>query len=369
MRKYIFILLPFLIIALLSGFLSGWSRLGWNFPMLIIPSSGVTQHGVIMASGFLGSLILLEKIVLLQNRWFLIFPLINAFSVLLFFVDYQFIATIFLLIGSTTMVGLAIYFLLKHNESHHYLFLGGAILSWISNFRFLSSNFYPVILPYLIGFFLLMIVGERLEMTRFLPVSHIKVNILWAMLLAWVIGILFIPFHSKIFPFISTLLSGIALWLLQNDMPKHSIKKAGLHRFVGINLIIAYVWLFLFGIWQVLPFKVAFAYDAFVHLYFIGFVLSMVLAHAPIILPSVLKLGVKPFYSGLYIWVAFMQISLIMRLTGDVSGNFAWRKIGGLFNGVGFIGYLGTLAILMILEVRKASKIKQKKIVSIESLV
>jgi hypothetical protein len=181
------------------------------------------------------------------------------------------------------------------------------------------------------------------------------------MLLTWVVGILLIPFHSKMFPFTSVLLSGIALWLLQNDMPKHSIKKAGLHRFVGINLIIAYLWLSIFGIWQFLPLRTGFAYDAFVHLYFIGFVLAMVLAHAPIILPSVLKLGVKPFHWVLYAWVAIVHSSLIIRLIGDVIENGTWRKIGGLMNGIGFLGYLATVAILMAWETKKSRYINKSK--------
>jgi hypothetical protein len=361
MNKQIFILLPFIVIALLSGLLSGWTRLGWDFPLSVSTSASVAQHGAIMASGFLGSLILLEKIVLLQNRWFLVLPLVNALSVPSFLLDYQTLAMILLLIGSTAMVCVAIYFLLKYSESYHYLLLGGAVLLWIGNFRLLISNFYPATLPYLMGFFLLVIVGERLEMSRFLPVSKFKINVLWTMLLAWVVSILLIPFHSKMFPFTSILLSGIALWLLQNDMPKHSIKKAGLHRFVGINLIIAYLWLSIFGIWQFLPLKTGFAYDAFVHLYFIGFVLAMVLAHAPIILPSVLKLGVKPFHWVLYAWVAIVHSSLIIRLIGDVIENGTWRKIGGLMNGIGFLGYLATVAILMALEVQKIEKMKKKK--------
>ncbi|GAB4185631.1 MAG: hypothetical protein OHK0057_09500 [Thermoflexibacter sp.] len=328
-------------------------RLGWEFPLAVTTSASVTQHGAIMASGFLASLILLEKIVLLHKSWFLLFPFINVLSVPLFLLDFHIVGIICLLIGSTAMVGIAIYFILKYKESYHYLLLGGAVLLWMGNFKLLLNSFYPTTIPFLMGFFLLVIVGERLEMSRFLPVSKFKINILWALIMIWVAGVLFISFHSQFFAFASVLLSLIALWLLQNDMPKHSIKKAGLHRFVGINLIIAYLWLFIFGIWQFLPLKIAFAYDAYLHLFFIGFVLSMVLAHAPVILPSVLKLGVKPFYSGLYVWVSAMQISLIIRIIGDVNGNLAWRKIGGVLNGVGFIGYLAMVAILMILGGRK----------------
>lgn len=362
MKKHIFILLPFILIALLSGLLSGWARLGWEFSLAFTTPTSVAQHGIIMVSGFLGSLILLEKIVFLHNRWFLLLPLINVLSIPLFLFDFQPIAMIFLLIGSTAMVCTAVYFVLQYKESYHYLLLGGTVLLWIGNFKLLINGFYPATLPYWIGFFLLVIVGERLEMSRFLPISRFKINILWTLLLTWIIGILFIPFHSKTFALNSILLSGIAFWLLQNDMPKHSIKKVGLHRFVGINLIIAYLWLFLFGIWQFLPFQTTFGYDAYIHLYFIGFVLSMVLAHAPIILPSVLRLGIKPFHTMMYVWIGIIQISLMIRLISDVTEDTTWRKIGGLMNGIGFVGYLGTVAILMVLGVSKMKFIRKSKI-------
>jgi hypothetical protein len=353
MRKYTFILFPFIAIALLSGLLSGWGRLGWEFPLVVITSAGVAQHGAMMISGFLASLILLEKIVLLHNRWFLLFPLTNALSVPLFLFGYQTIAMISLLIGSTAMVCIAIYFLLQYKAIYHYLLLGGTVFLWLGNFKLWIQNFYPATIPYFVGFFLLIIVGERLELSRFLPVSRLKINTLCGLLLIWIVGVLLISFHSPSFKWVNVLLSLVSLWLLQNDMSKHAIKKAGLHRFVGINLIIAYLWLFLFGIWQIIPIKVAFAYDAFVHLYFIGFVLGMVIAHAPIILPSVLKLGVKPFHWGLYSWIFIIHISVIIRIISNISGNLAWRKIGGLLNGVGFVGYLGTVAILMVLGERK----------------
>jgi len=74
-----------------------------------------------------------------------------------------------------------------------------------------------------------------------------------------------------------------------------------------------------------------FAYDASLHAIFLGFVMSMVFAHAPVIVPAVL--GVKlPYHRGFYIPLALLHASLALRLLGgDLAGNLtAWQWGGGL---------------------------------------
>jgi len=78
----------------------------------------------------------------------------------------------------------------------------------------------------------------------------------------------------------------------------------------------------------------AFYYDATLHSFFIGFVISMIFSHAPIILPAVLKLPVKFYRPVLYAWFWLMQLSLLTRIIADVAIMPTVRKWSGMVNGL-----------------------------------
>jgi len=63
------------------------------------------------------------------------------------------------------------------------------------------------------------------------------------------------------------------------------------------------------------------AHDAMLHAVFLGFVISMIFAHAPVIVPAVLGRSL-PFRPVLYIPLALLHTSLVVRLVGgDAVGN------------------------------------------------
>src|SRR3990172_10195935 len=71
-----FPLLAMAIAALLAGLWSGLLRLGWDLPALGPELAMV--HGPLMACGFLGTLITLERAVALGRRWTYLVPLVTA---------------------------------------------------------------------------------------------------------------------------------------------------------------------------------------------------------------------------------------------------------------------------------------------------
>jgi hypothetical protein len=80
-------------------------------------------------------------------------------------------------------------------------------------------------------------------------------------------------------------------------------------------LMIGYLWLAIAGIVWILagPLDSGTGYDAAVHSVFLGFVMGMILGHAPIILPAVLR--VRLDWSG-WFWLpaVLLEASLILRL-------------------------------------------------------
>ena len=81
------------------------------------------------------------------------------------------------------------------------------------------------------------------------------------------------------------------------------------------------------------------SYDAMLHAIFLGFVFSMIFAHAPIILPTITGLAL-PFQSAFYLHVALLHLSLLLRIAGDL-GQLPWaQRWGGLLNAAAILIFL-----------------------------
>ena len=79
----------------------------------------------------------------------------------------------------------------------------------------------------------------------------------------------------------------------------------------------------------------------------------MIFSHAPIILPAVLKLPVKPFRPVLYIWFAILQASLITRIAADYFIEIEIRRWAGLMNGLIILSFFINMAIIIKTELKQ----------------
>jgi hypothetical protein len=129
-------------------------------------------------------------------------------------------------------------------------------------------------------------------------------------------------------------LAGLTGWLLQHDVARRTVRQRGITRFMAVCLLGGYAWL---GAGAAIAMVTGAAspglvYDAMLHAVFVGFVISMVFAHAPVIFPAVLGLPM-PFHRAFYLHVAVLHLSVILRVAGDlVDGLGRWRVWGGLLN-------------------------------------
>ena len=114
-------------------------------------------------------------------------------------------------------------------------------------------------------------------------------------------------------------------------------------------MLAAYGWLAVAGIlWLTSEFLPGdLVYDAAVHAVFIGFTLSMIFAHAPVILPAVLHRAL-PYHSALYVPVVAVHLGLILRIVSDTQNFVPGHQIGGVVNVVGVLGFLITAVILAV---------------------
>ena len=85
-------------------------------------------------------------------------------------------------------------------------------------------------------------------------------------------------------------------------------------------------------------------YDATRHAVFLGFVMSMVFAHAPVIFPAIL--GRPLIYAPrFYAHVVVLHVSLLVRIVGDLSDDLAWWRVwGGLLNAVALLLFVVNVA-------------------------
>jgi hypothetical protein len=84
-------------------------------------------------------------------------------------------------------------------------------------------------------------------------------------------------------------------------------------------------------------------YDAMLHALFVGFVMSMIFGHAPIIFPSLLNIPF-PYSPALYGPLVLLHGSLVLRFVADLAGQADLRRVGGLLNEVAILLFLMMMA-------------------------
>lgn len=120
---------------------------------------------------------------------------------------------------------------------------------------------------------------------------------------------------------------------------------------MAVSLLLGYIWLGMSGILGVLfgGSTAGFYYDAILHSVFVGFVFSMIFAHAFIIFPTLLDLPTfLPFRSSFYAHLTLLHLSLVLRIIGDILQWPLGRQLGGLFNAIAILLFLGNIVYLSI---------------------
>ena len=349
-NKHIFIL-PLVLLSLLTGIFSGWFRIGWNLP-ISLPSG---EHGALMVGSFLGTLICIERSVSYHNKAALFVPLVNGLSLIFFLLAMPKIAYIFLILGGAGLTGIYYIVYVKHKGIHILIMMAGAMCYLIGSAVLYNSSFYPAVVMWWIAFLFLTITGERLELSRFILLKNkIKKQSVLIFLISLFIVSILLPFHSDLGSSLSAVsMIGSAIWLFKYDMAKHSLKKPGQSFYSGMLLITGYCWLMLTGVFFALGAYLGSFYDASLHAFFLGFVFMMIFAHAPVILPAVLKLGSSPFGKTLYMWYVLLNLTLIFRVSTFIPEVAAYKHWAGMLNGIAILGFFANMIVLAKLARRK----------------
>jgi hypothetical protein len=351
--------LPFVFLAfasLIIGLLAGLTRIGWNIPFNVV----VPEHGAIMVGGFLGTLISLEKIIPLKKPLLYAIPITSGLSVASFLLGMAQAGYILLITASAGLCIALFMYLIANRGLIYLMMLVGAACWLVGNILLMTSNFYALAIPWWMAFVLSIISSERVELMKFLPVTEGNKKFL-AFLLSLFVAASALSFHGLGSIVSGVVLAGICIWLLRYDLIGLTIKKNGLTRFVAVALLTGYFSLLLTALFLLLFNIEPLYYDIIVHLFFIGFVFSMIFAHGPIILPVPIHIGigvsVKPYSKLLYLWLSLIHVSLIMRVAANMLFLIDVRKISGMLTSAAIIGYFMTVAYLVITQTRRNGKV------------
>jgi hypothetical protein len=370
--RFHFPLIALGMLALLTAMWAGLVRLGWNWPVLqpTLPIS----HGPLMVSGFLGTVIGLERAVALStslttqqsHRWTYLGPLLTGLGALALIIGLPgFIGPVLLTLGSLNLV-VVFGLILRIQLAPFTLTMAvGALLWLIGNSLWLLGWPIHTLVSWWSGFLILTIAGERLELGRILRLSGLVQGVFEAIMGLFLAGLVLALFHLDG----GTRLTGaamaaLALWLLRYDVARYTVRKSGLTRFMAICLLAGYGWLGLSGLLSLYFGSVAagFHYDAIQHAVFVGFVISMIFAHAPIIFPAITGKAI-PFSSTFYAHLALLHLSLLLRVTGDLIVWLPGRQWGGLLNVAAILLFM----LNTLLAVRRGGKISIPPKIALQS--
>jgi hypothetical protein len=349
-------LLALALVALLAGLWAGLLRLGLDLPAL--RPALAADHGPLLVLGFLGTQIGLERAVALRRSWPYLAPSAAGAGALWLLVGLPADAGRALLVLAGAVLAGVFVAVHRLQPSRHNTVMGLGALAWTAGAAlWLGGASLPEVVPYLAAFLVLTIVGERLELSRMRRPPARAAWLLLAALAPFIAGVIV----SGWWPDIGVRLAGAglvgqALWLARYDVARRTIRTHGAPRYMAAALIAGYVWLAVAGVVWLAVGRLdggGFGYDAMVHAIFLGFVFSMVFAHAPVIVPAVLGVAL-PYRPALYAPLALLHAGLVVRLLGDATGNVtAWRWGGGL-NELAIVAFLG-LAASSAVRARRAA--------------
>lgn len=328
--------------AALTGVFAGLGRVG----VVVAWGPGyVSHHGPLLVLGTFVTVIGLERAVALGHTWGFIAPSLGALAAAAMLAGFPW-AGWAATASALALVGLNLAIVRRQALAFTWLMLLGSVVLVLGSLLWALGRPVFQVVPTWIGFFVLTIVAERLELSRLVPTprSASVVLVVFASLLACFSCTTSLGVEAGLRPFGLTL-AVTAAWQLRFDLARRTVRRPGIPRFAALGVLLGAAWLLVAGVLLTsmgLP-PAGPIYDAVLHGVFVGYVLSMVFAHAPIILPAVARSRV-PFSPVLYLPLAVLHLGLLARMAGNLSENAELRRSGSIANAVA----LGVFALSVV---------------------
>lgn len=334
-----------IIASLVAGIAGGLLRAGVGLPWQAAGTwlgQAVLAHSFLMICAFLGTVIGIERAVAVKAPFAFAAPLGSGLSGLLMLAGATDAAAWLSAAAALAFVAVNTLVVMRQRAAHTALLLAAAVAWLAGNLLYALGARAEAVVPWWLCFLVLTIAAERLEMTRLMrrrraasPALFILVGTL---LLGCAASSLALPWAGTL---VGASLLGLAVWLLFFDIARRTIQAHGLSRYMAVCLLLGYLWLGVSGVaWAAASLGQP-TRDAALHALALGFVFSMMLGHAPVILPAVA--GVKLQFGWVfYVPLAVLHGSLLVRLL-LAPLDPRWLALGAAANAVAIVLFAATV--------------------------
>lgn len=334
----------------LVAVMAGLARLGVAVP---IGAAQAGEHGPLFVLGVFTSVIAVERAVALGVASGYLAPALGIAGAAAQIAGLRGAGGLLGAGAVTALVAVNIAIVRRQSVDFTWLMLLGSVVHGTGALAWALGRPTHTVAPAWLAFFVLTIVAERLELSRLAPTPQwAKRAIVVLCVLLALAALAAVAFAGSAARLLGVVLVAVASWQLRFDLARRTVQRAGLPRFVAIGVLLGAAWLAVSGAAMAalgLP-AVGPVRDAVLHAVLVGFVLSMVFAHAPIILPAVARIEI-PFHAALYLPVAVLHASLIARVAGDLLGLATMRTAGGVGNALALM----TLFVAALFARRRAA--------------
>jgi len=333
-------------LALVAGIAGGLLRLGVAMPATAGTAwlgHAALGHGALIISAFLGTVIGLERAVAVKLPAAFLAPLASSLGGLCLLLG-QAAAGAWLGVAAAAAFSAVNVVLVRRQWAGHTLLLLGSAVAWLAgNLLFALGQGSGATLPWWFAFLVMTIAAERLEMTRLMrrrPAAPVLLAaILAAMLAGAAVSAVSVRLGGVLYGLSLVLL---ALWLVTFDIARRTVFARGLSRYMALCLLGGYVWLAVAGFaWTAtalgLPLR-----DVALHALGLGFIFSMIMGHAPVILPAIARVKLQ-FGAFFYVPLAALHLSLALRLGWGLA-DAQQRVAGAIGNGLSIALFAATVA-------------------------
>lgn len=354
------VFLAFAGVALLAGLAAGASLLG----VFNAAAPVADLHGPLMVFGFVGGAIGLERAVAVRRAWAWAGPAAHVAGVVTLLApavagtELPALVPGALFAASFGVLG-AIYVAIYRRQPTVSVVVqaAGVVAAVMAALLWGMTGRFAEVLPLAVAYVVATIIGERMELAR-LSVSgtRAEIQLTWQVLAMVLAAVVFAVAPRLGHVLVALALIVAATTALRVDVARHLVRSRALPRYSAACMLGGYFWLVVAGFtW--LAYGVGaegYAYDASVHAVFLGFVMSMIFAHAPIILTAVVHRRL-PYHRALYVPVVLLHGGLATRLAGDFLAQDAIYTVGGVITLVAVLVFVDTGLVLTLRGGRRAA--------------
>lgn len=328
------LLVLFVAVSLVGGVTGGLLRAGVTWADLssaTVFGHAAVAHAALLMSGFLGTVIAIERAVAIRLRWAFAAPLAAGLGGALLLTGRTGAAAWVGVVAALVFIAVNAVLVSRQAAAHTWLLLLAAAAWLIGNLLYAVHPLGGVAIPWWFAFLVLTIAAERLEMTRLMrrhPGAQPALQVILAGVLAGAAASVAWPVAGGIV--FGVALAALAAWLGVFDIARRTALAHGLSRYMAACLLGGYLWLGVGGVaWAATALGYP-ARDAALHALGLGFIISMIMGHAPVILPAVA--GVRLQFGGwFYLPLALLHVSLLLRLGAGFT-NLELRTAGAALN-------------------------------------